>query len=117
MGTIAFTENRTGDEELADFGTVTNKGVYDLDLAAFRLPAVNDARGQTAVARTVPVRSNQSTPGDDSVIVELVPGDTRLRLRLTGLLTGDTIAGSWTAEFARTAASGRFVMGRRREAP
>lgn len=116
-GTIAFIENRTSDAQFDRFGSVTHKGVYDLDLAAFRLPAVTDARSQSAVARTVPLRGVHSPESADSVIIALVPGDARLWVRLSGLLSGDTIAGSWTAEFLRTEASGRFVMTRRREAP
>jgi hypothetical protein len=120
-GTIAFTLNRTSDDQFADFGRVTHKGVYDLDLGAFGLPAAGGAESQSAVARTVPVHMRQgvagSAPGADSVLIALVPADTRLWMRLTGVLLGDSIAGSWTAEVARTGANGRFAMTRQRAVP
>jgi hypothetical protein len=117
-GTIAFTENRGSELEVTDFGVVTHKGVYDLDLTSFRLPAADDGRFPYAIARTTALRSTQerlaSVGGDDSVSVALSPGDSHLSIRLTGLLTGDTIAGAWIAEFVRSQASGRFVMRRHR---
>jgi hypothetical protein len=121
-GTIAFTENRTSDEDLADFGTVTHKGVYDLDLTAFGLPAAGGAGSQSAVARTVPVHASKrvaglAPPGADSVLIALVPVDTRLWMRLTGVLVRDSVAGFWTAAVARAGASGQFVMTRQRAAP
>ena len=118
VGTIAFTENRSSDLEAPDFGVVTHKGVYDLDLTSFRLPPANDARIQVAVARTAVVRSAQENiaglDGEDSVFVALNPGDSHLSMRLAGLLAGDTISGDWVAEFVRSQASGRFVMRRHR---
>lgn len=118
-GTIAFTLNRTSDDQLADFGRVTHKGVYDLDLGSFGLPAAGGAGSQSAVARTVPIQLGQSaagsTSGADSVLIALVPVDTPLWMRLAGMLVGDSIAGSWTAEVDRAGASGRFVMTRQHE--
>lgn len=122
LGTIAFTENRTSDADLADFGTVTHKGVYDLDLTAFGLPAADGAESQSAVARTVPMHVSQrvagsAPPGADSVLIALLPVDTPLWMRLTGVLVGDSVAGSWTADVARAGASGLFVMTRQRAVP
>jgi hypothetical protein len=120
-GMLAFTENRNSEETFADFGGVTHKGAYDLDLTSLGLPLGDDARTQSAVARTVPVRGapehTQRRPAKDSVFIALLPGGSHLSIRLTGLLVGDTIAGSWIAEFARASASGRFSMQRRRPAP
>jgi hypothetical protein len=114
-GTIAFTENRSSDLEAADFGVVTHKGVYDLDLSSFRLPPASDSHNQVAIARTAVVHPAQGNiAGDDSLFVVLNPGDSQLSVRLTGTLAGDTIAGSWVAEFVRSQASGRFVMRRHR---
>jgi hypothetical protein len=119
-GTMAFTENRSSDISFPDFGSVTNKGAYDLDLTSFNLPMGADRRLQSAVARTAPVPAEQGSaqrsPGRDSVIIALEPGDSRLTIRLVGVLAGDSIAGAWIAEFLRTEATGRFTM-RRRLAP
>jgi hypothetical protein len=120
-GTMAFTENRSSDVRSPDFGIVTDKGVYDLDLSSFNLPMGADDRVQSAVARTAPMHAEGAiagqTQGRDSVTIALEPGDSRLTVRLTGVLVGDSIAGSWTAEFLRTQATGRFSMQRRHPAP
>jgi hypothetical protein len=112
-GTIAFTENRRSDATLAGFGEVTHKAVYDLDLSPFHLPAGGGAGLQPAVARTASMNEGNAPSSEDSVTIALDPEDTRFAVRLRGVLAGDSVAGTWTAEFLRTAAVGRFVMRRR----
>lgn len=115
VGSMAFTENRRGEETLGDFGEVTNKGVYDVDLSSFGLTLPSGDRTGTAIARTVPegASGRGATPLRDSVFVALDPEDSRLNVRLTGILVADSAFGSWTSDALR---SGRFVM-RRRAAP
>jgi hypothetical protein len=111
-GSMAFTENRRGEETLGNFGEVTHKGVYDVDLSSFGLALRNGDQTGTAVARTVPERAGArgTTLLRDSVLVALDPGDSRLNLRLVGILVADSASGSWTSDALR---SGRFVMRRR----
>ena len=111
-GSMAFTENRRGEETLGDFGQVTDKGVYDVDLSSFGLALRSDDRTGTAIARTTPENASGRGPAPrrDSVFVLLDPQDARLNLRLTGILVADSASGSWTSDALR---SGRFVMRRR----
>lgn len=112
MGSMAFTENRRGEETLGDFGEVTNKGVYDVDLSSFGLTLRSDDRTGTAVGRTVPEGAGErgAAPLRDSIFISLDPEDSRLNLRLTGILVADSASGWWTSDALR---SGRFVMRRR----
>lgn len=117
-GTMAFTENRRGAALFAGFGLATDKGAYDLDLASFGLPVGADSRTQTAVARTTPARRERSGRGErsggaDSVFIALDPDDSRLSVRLAGVMIGDTVAGVWYADYLHASASGGFTMRRR----
>jgi hypothetical protein len=113
-GSMAFTENRRGEGALGAFGAVTHKGVYDVDLSSFGLTLRGHDRTGTAVARTVPMSADgdRSALLRDSVLIALDPDDSRLNLRLAGILVADSVAGSWTSDVLR---SGRFVMRRRPE--
>ena len=63
-------------------------------------------------ARLVPTLEARVTPRD-SVEITLQPGDPA-GVRMTGVLAGDTIAGTWIYDRYRAGvASGRFVMRRR----
>lgn len=113
-GSMAFTENRRGEGTLPDFGEVTHRGVFDVDLSSLGLTPRGGDRTGTAVARTVPIRGDGDLgpPVRDSVFIALDPDDSRLDLRLAGALVADSISGSWTSDVLR---SGRFVMRRRGE--
>jgi hypothetical protein len=121
VGTMAFTENRSGDFTYADFGEATDKGVYDLDLTVFGMTLGDDGRLASVIARTAPMGpagdSARSAAIQDSVTIALVPGDAQLLIRLRGMLVGDTLSGTWTAELLRTGAAGHFSMRRRRATP
>jgi hypothetical protein len=115
-GSIAFTENRQGEREVRIFGAVTHRGVSDLDLHGFSLPFGHDEPEGLVVARTVPMttlREGSTTTAKDSVFVLLQSADEQLDVTLSGVLSGDSAVGHWTAEFLRNEASGRFVMSRR----
>lgn len=110
-GSIAFTENRRGEREIADFGVATHRGASDLDLHGFALPIGGSDRDQVVVARTAPVRA-AGTGALDSVFVLLRSDDGQTSVSLAGVLEGDTIRGRWTAQHLRNGADGRFTMSR-----
>jgi hypothetical protein len=49
----------------------------------------------------------------DSVLILIQTADEQLNVTLSGVLSGDSLVGRWTAEHLRNEAAGRFVMNRR----
>lgn len=120
VGSMAFLEDHVGSVSSEELRGSTHVGVYDID---FR-PVGFQPRGPDGfpdmIARTVARPTGQSTAGaaapSDSVSIVLDPGSSRFPLRLQGMMTADSISGTWTAGQA-LGGGGHFSLHRHQTVP
>ena len=116
-GTMTFTPNRHGEAVNSLLGPVTNKGVYDIDLAPFNIPAADGTGSAMALAyvASAPAVSGivRKDAEDDSVSIVLNPTVSGWMMRLQGRLRHDSISGRWRAAYLRSGSEGHFSMHRR----
>lgn len=104
-GEIVLAEDSRGAISAAELQASTHDGVYDVDFSPFGFSSRESGALPGVIARVV--------PASDSLYVVLSPGTPLFAVRMMGVISGDTAAGTWTASGNRVSGgSGRFVMRR-----
>ena len=111
-GTVVLLEVRTGQLTFEQMKGATHAGVYEIDLGAMGLPALDAGTIPGVAARRV--TNGAEAPGGrghDSVFMVINPESPRHVLRLTGTFEGDSVSGVWVAE-SFFGGGGRFALRR-----
>ena len=104
-GTIVLAEDFHGAISADELQEATHDGVYDVDFSPLGFSSRESGALPGVIARVV--------PANDSLYVILSPGTSLFAVRMIGVMSGDTVRGTWTASGNRTSGgSGRFVMRR-----
>jgi hypothetical protein len=118
-GTMVFVLDRSGPASTAALQGVTHEGAYDLDVTPFGFSIHATDAPSVAVARLVPVvPRGRSAIAEDSLWIVLNPESERFPVRMQGLLAGDSVVGTWSADAFRVGGgTGHLVMNRQSARP
>lgn len=101
-GQLAFLANRWLDVSYPGIETPTDYGTYDIDFTSFGFDTRGTGQTPTVVAGWL---------ADDSLVMILDPGESRIGVTMRGRLADDSISGTWEVSASRASGGGgRFVM-------